>query len=321
MTEVSVILSTYNSGETLSRAIDSVLGQVLQDIELMAVDDRSNISRQRILEDYAQRDRRVRIIAQSNHCSVAARNIGAAEASGKYITFMESNSAYAVNHLSFHCNFLEKHSEYPACMFADIQPISIYDPKLPFVGGGLYDLCYGSTFANNQLLEHFSPCYFMTRDSFKNIGGYRTEQTLNADLDLILRYIENFKCARIHGAGGCFYTDQENNTRKDLDDFIKCHVACYLSAWCRLRNIGDPVAEGKPLEEIISMAKSLPIKDRVVIYSSIRYFIEPLSYIHTISKREAKYYLLSILSDYKLMQKLIDIKFKDLRKEHRGQLS
>lgn len=319
MVNISVILSTYNRVNTLPRAIDSVLTQTLQDFELIIVDDGSSDTTPELLRDYAKKDKRIRVLTQSNQGLPTARNVGVAKASGRYIAFIDSDDAYAVNHLSFHLDFLEKYPRYSACILSAVVPMSGYYPGISFSGGDKRDLCQGSPFTHGQILSSLGPHSFMKRDSFMSIGGYRKEKTIIEDLDFTLRYSENNRWAKISDRGSYFYTLPEDNsqtslTNIDIDTFIKRHIACYVSAWCRYKNMPDPVEQGKNLEEIIPIAKSMPLKDRTIIYASIRYFIKTLC-SNGMSKGEAKSRLLRTLSDYKLIQKIIDIKSKSLRRE------
>ena len=59
---VSVVIPVYNSAKFLSEAIDSIVNQTLQDIEIICVYDKSNDESLEILQQYAQKDNRVRVI-------------------------------------------------------------------------------------------------------------------------------------------------------------------------------------------------------------------------------------------------------------------
>ena len=93
---LSVIIPTYKRCELLSRAIQSVLGQTYQNIEVLVVND--NVSPD---DEYSQRlyslidsidDDRVRLISQPRHINgAAARNAGIREARGEYIAFLDDD--------------------------------------------------------------------------------------------------------------------------------------------------------------------------------------------------------------------------------------
>ena len=85
MVLLSVIVPIYNSKDYLSRCLDSILKQTLKDMEIICVDDGSTDSSPAILQEYAKKDPRIRVITKKNQGLVAARKTGVKEAAGKYI--------------------------------------------------------------------------------------------------------------------------------------------------------------------------------------------------------------------------------------------
>lgn len=89
---VSVVMPVYNAEPWLARSIDSVLEQSHAALELVAVDDCSSDRSWPMLQDYAARDARVRVIRlQKNTGVAAARNAGIAAATGRYVAFLDSD--------------------------------------------------------------------------------------------------------------------------------------------------------------------------------------------------------------------------------------
>lgn len=88
---VSVIIPMYNNEHYLRECLDSVAGQTLQDIEVICVNDGSTDGTLGILEAYAQRDPRVRIIDKPNSGYGASMNQGIEAARGEYIGIVESD--------------------------------------------------------------------------------------------------------------------------------------------------------------------------------------------------------------------------------------
>ncbi|MDR1961632.1 MAG: glycosyltransferase [Gracilibacteraceae bacterium] len=89
MPKISVIMPVYNSGQYLPRAIDSVLGQILRDLELILVDDGSTDGSGQVCNRYARTDERVRVIRKPNGGTSSARNAGLAAVTGEYIAFAD----------------------------------------------------------------------------------------------------------------------------------------------------------------------------------------------------------------------------------------
>ncbi len=91
MPKISVIVPVYNSEKYLPRCLDSIVNQTLEDIEIICVDDGSTDGSAAILNEYAIRDERIKVIIQKNGGSSLARNIGIARATGKYIGFVDAD--------------------------------------------------------------------------------------------------------------------------------------------------------------------------------------------------------------------------------------
>ena len=70
--------------------MDSVIGQTLKDIEIICVDDGSTDGSAQILDEYAKKDKRIKIITQVNQGASCSRNNALTKASGEYIVFVDS---------------------------------------------------------------------------------------------------------------------------------------------------------------------------------------------------------------------------------------
>src|SRR5579862_3871449 len=75
---ISVVIPAYNASAFLKETLDSVLAQSFPAWELIVVDDGSTDDTAKIVEYYAQRDKRVKLIRQQNVGTAKARNTGAA---------------------------------------------------------------------------------------------------------------------------------------------------------------------------------------------------------------------------------------------------
>ena len=91
MVKISVIIPVYNAAEFLSEALDSVLNQTLEDIEVIAVNDGSKDNSLDILRNYAEKDSRLIIIDQENSGPSAARNNALSNAQGEYVFFFDAD--------------------------------------------------------------------------------------------------------------------------------------------------------------------------------------------------------------------------------------
>lgn len=88
---VSVVIPIYNVEAFLRPCLDSIVGQSLKNIQIICVNDGSPDGSLDIVKEYAQRDSRIHIVTQENGGLSVARNHGMAEATGKYLYFMDSD--------------------------------------------------------------------------------------------------------------------------------------------------------------------------------------------------------------------------------------
>ncbi len=89
----SVVIPTYNRARLLPRALESVLGQTLDDFELLVVDDASTDDTAAVVASYE--DPRIRCLALEENGGVAnARNAGIAAASGTFVSFLDDDDEY-----------------------------------------------------------------------------------------------------------------------------------------------------------------------------------------------------------------------------------
>lgn len=92
MPKVSVIIPVYNTEAYLKRCLDSVCNQTLSDIEIICINDASTDKSLEILQEYATKDKRIKIIDfKENKGAGAARNAGINAAQGEYIGFVDSD--------------------------------------------------------------------------------------------------------------------------------------------------------------------------------------------------------------------------------------
>ena len=90
---ISVIIPTYNRASLLPRALDSVLRQTWEDLEVIVVDDASRDDTPQVMA--ACTDPRVRYIRlEKNSGACVARNTGVAQARGEWIAFQDSDDLW-----------------------------------------------------------------------------------------------------------------------------------------------------------------------------------------------------------------------------------
>lgn len=95
MDKISVIVPVYNVERYIRRCVDSIINQTYRNLQIILVDDGSNDSSGQICDDYASRDPRIEVIHKKNAGLGFARNSGLGIATGKYVTFVDSDDYIA----------------------------------------------------------------------------------------------------------------------------------------------------------------------------------------------------------------------------------
>ena len=91
MTAVSIIVPVYNAEKAIGKCIESILSQEFTDFELLLINDGSKDNSAAVLDEYAAKDSRIRVIHKANSGVSATRNLGLKEAKGEYIQFLDAD--------------------------------------------------------------------------------------------------------------------------------------------------------------------------------------------------------------------------------------
>lgn len=95
--KVSVIVPIYNVENYIRECIESVINQKYRDLEIILVDDGSPDNCPQICDDYAQKDKRIKVLHKTNGGLSDARNVGIEIATGEYIMFVDSDDYIVEN--------------------------------------------------------------------------------------------------------------------------------------------------------------------------------------------------------------------------------
>lgn len=106
---LSVLMPVYNAQSFLVPALESLLAQTVSAFELIAVDDGSTDASPEILQAYAAKDRRIRVIRKDQNQGVAAAlNTGLAQCRGHLVARADADDLYARNRFARQLAFLDR---------------------------------------------------------------------------------------------------------------------------------------------------------------------------------------------------------------------
>jgi len=121
MPQISIILPVYNSERYINRTITSILQQTMTDFELIAIDDCSTDSSLAKLQEWADKDSRIQVVANSQNMGVAdTRNKGIAMAKGDYICFIDSDDTWHSDKLAKQLTWMQQTSSDFSCTEYDM---------------------------------------------------------------------------------------------------------------------------------------------------------------------------------------------------------
>ncbi len=110
---VCVIMPAYNAEKYIAESISSVVHQSYQNWELIVINDGSTDQTLQIVEEFLQKDKRIRLANhETNKGLILARNKGLECAKGKYIANLDSDDIAMPSRLEKQVQFLEEHKSY-----------------------------------------------------------------------------------------------------------------------------------------------------------------------------------------------------------------
>jgi len=184
MSKVSIIIPVYNTELYLRQCLNTVLGQTLEDIQVICVNDGSTDGSLSILETYAKKDSRIEIINQSNRGAASARNAALQHIKGDFTHFVDSDDWLEPNLCEKAVAQLEKYNT-DICYFGWFQHY-YHDPctcrvNVPFEQP---DSPLRTFEQRRELLYRFAPWHKMYRTSFLLNNGIRFNEAYPVEEDI-----------------------------------------------------------------------------------------------------------------------------------------
>ena len=185
---VSITMPTFNRAPLVGQAIDAILGQTYSHLELIIVNDGSRDNTREVLDAYARRDPRIRVIHKENEGIPDTVNRGWREAQGKYVTWTSDDNLYHDNAIATMVTFLEAHGDI-ALVYTDCRYID--------GAGGI--LGYPQGHEPHKLEDYCAimGCLLFRREVFDHLEMFRRELKRCHDFDFYHRVYKKFRVSRI----------------------------------------------------------------------------------------------------------------------------
>ena len=187
--KISVIIPTYNRVHTIARTIESVLSQTCQNFEILVADDASTDDTENLVREFARSSPIYYLRHESNKGAPVARNMGAKEARGEYLAFLDSDDIWYPQFLERQlsileelppdvgmvcCGMLQKGAGHERVMSSGSRDLT-YDENLVFGDG----ICTSS--------------FLIKKVAFEETKGFDVELSSFQDFDFLLRMSAEFR--------------------------------------------------------------------------------------------------------------------------------
>lgn len=183
--KISVIMASYNSQRTVSRAISSFLSQDYSNKELIVIDGASRDATCAIVEAF--QSPLIRLQSERDNGIYDAINKGIRMAAGEVICLLHSNDFYSDSSILQQVSGLMSADDLDA-IYADVE---FFRPSVPYTTVRHYR----STRFSPKMLQFgimpAHPTLFLRRRIFEKFGGYRTDMQIAADFEFIARIFKD----------------------------------------------------------------------------------------------------------------------------------
>lgn len=158
--KMSIVIPVYNVKKYLRECLDSVINQTLKDIEIICINDGSTDGSHEILEAYAEKDKRIKVISKTNSGYGHTMNIGMDIATGKYLSIVESDDLAGLE------------------MFENLYKTA-EERNADVVKSNYYALCHGKLSQRKIFVEILPDQYYgKVIEPLKNIEIFRVQPSI-----------------------------------------------------------------------------------------------------------------------------------------------
>ena len=203
MVKVSVVIPTYNRGQSIQQAVDSALDQTIDSIEVIVVDDGSTDNTPDVMEKYNNEPKVSYIQHEHNYNGSVARNTGINVAKGQYIAFLDSDDVWECYKIERQLALISAESS--AGAYCDVKRnrrkiTSLLYRIVPDRTATPYD---GNSDMARKILKReldFGGCstLIIKKDILDKIDGFDEGFERHQDIEFIIRVLEHGKVSFVN---------------------------------------------------------------------------------------------------------------------------
>jgi glycosyltransferase involved in cell wall biosynthesis len=192
---VTVLMPVYNAERFVAQTVDTLLAQTFNDFEFVIINDGSTDGSLKILQDYARRDPRIRLISRPNTGYVAALNEGLGLAGAELIARIDADDLADPRRLELQVARMRAEPELVAlgsnALAIDEDGNLLGDYSVPLT----HEEIEAEHLRGSSSIHH--PAVMLRTDAVRRVGGYRRELMPCEDFDLWLRLGEVGRVANL----------------------------------------------------------------------------------------------------------------------------
>lgn len=180
---ISVIIPVFNSEKTIQGTIESVLNQTFTDFELLVINDGSQDTTLKIIDNI--KDSRLKVFSYPNAGVSASRNRGISQANGEFISFLDSDDLWTADKLESQLKALQANPQagvaYSWTNYIDESGKFLYPGNKFTLNGNVYEQMLVQNFiesGSNVLIR---------REALDRVGGFDESLFGPEDWDLLIR--------------------------------------------------------------------------------------------------------------------------------------
>ena len=243
----SVIVTSHARADHVGQAVRSIMRQSWQDWEMIIVDSGQHAAVRRVLQPFAVRDSRVRLL-YGNYANVSeAANAGLAAARAPWVTFQDDDDVSHRHRLKHCLEILQRRPDLSGVL-----------PQL--------QLFYDKTMRKMEVRRFTSHLKqgLLRRADLMAVGGFRPFFPLTEDTDLLHRLQE--RGCGFYALNKVLYYYRQYDGDQHLShrlDRARYHLAVHISAWHRQEKRPDPVARKHAnLDSVLARLAAMPRADQ-----------------------------------------------------------